>query len=45
MLTFSEHAVTFAIWGLTLVGFFFGGRAAWRRRQQRTAGKKQGKLK
>ena len=37
MLTISEYAVTITIWVLTLAGVFFGGRAAWRRRQQKRA--------
>lgn len=32
MLTTSETAVTITIWVLTGAGTFFGGRAAWRRR-------------
>jgi hypothetical protein len=35
MITASEYAVTITIWVLTLLGVFFGGRAAWRRRKRR----------
>ena len=42
MITISEIAVTITIWVLTLSGLFFGGRAAWRRREQkRTDERKQ----
>lgn len=34
MITTSEYAVTVTIWGLTLAGVFFGGRAAWRSGRQ-----------
>ena len=34
MLTISERAAVIAVWALLLVGVFFAGRAAWRRRRQ-----------
>jgi len=37
MITTSETAVTITIWVLTAAGSFFGGRAAWRRREQKRA--------
>jgi hypothetical protein len=41
MLTTSELAATLTIWVLTLVGVFFGGRSAWRRRRQKRADEKK----
>jgi len=35
MLTFTETVLNLTIWSLTGAGLFFGGRAAWRRRQER----------
>jgi hypothetical protein len=35
MITTSELAATITIWILTISGAFFGGRAAWRRRNLR----------
>jgi len=35
MLTSSETILNLLIWSLTGSGLFFGGRAAWRRRQRR----------
>jgi hypothetical protein len=37
MITTSEYAAIITIWVLTLVGVFFGGRAAWRRRRHKRA--------
>lgn len=41
MMTFSEWVTVATIWALTLMGCFFGGKAALRRRRQRRPGTRQ----
>lgn len=41
MLTTSEIAATITIWVLTISGAFFGGRAIWRRKKQKSSIKRE----